>query len=139
MDKMRESLEVGSMSIRFTLLAMAAGILFGLLTARAAQDASAVSPVDVNPMKSVSADQTAGNSAPFDFAASPLNESPAIAFTPTSPAPHRATAKEAGDRSVQTEEGPAVIPLPPAAWTGAAGLLALGAALGLRKLRHAHR
>ncbi len=126
------------MSIRLMLLVMAAGMLFGILPARAAQDASAVSAVDVNPMKSVSAIQGAGDSAPFDFSASPLSESPSIAFAPAA-RDHRATIKDSADRSAQTEEGPAVIPLPPAAWTGAAGLLVLGVALTLRKVRHAHR
>ena len=117
------------MKICAMLLAMAAGMLFGTAQGWAA-GISEGALAQSNPMQ---VDGGKSTPAPFDFAASPLSESSKVQFAPASGSATRAAQMDRAERANQNETGPVVIPLPPAAWTGAAGLVVL---IGWLAFRH---
>src|SRR5437588_11175336 len=118
------------MKICAMLLAMAAGILLGTTQLQAAA-ISEGGAAQTNPMQ---LDGVKATPAPFDFAASPLSETSKVQFVPASQST-RVANTDPSQRALQTENGPVVIPLPPAAWTGALGLIVLIGWLALRRRR----
>src|SRR5690349_20748144 len=116
------------MRICAILLSVVAGVFLGGPSARAAVNSEG-GAAQTNPMQLDGAKAT-----PFDFAASPLGETSKVRLIPTESSTPAAKIDPA-ERSLQNETGPVVIPLPPAVWTGAAGLLVLIGWLSVRGRR----
>jgi hypothetical protein len=112
---------------------VAAGVFFSGLPVCANAELTESSRAQTNPMKSV---DSKAPSAAFDFAASPLSETRAVPFNAVAPSNDGAAGKQSGERLAEKNDGPVVIPLPPAAWTGAAGLVVLIGWLAFRRVRH---